>query len=263
MDDPARTYRDQNHKPEVLCALTTFDALCGFREPSVSAALLRDLDVDGLAPVIDALDADDLGAAIAWLLEDRDGRAIADAVAIACARAGLAWTVPIASAHPGDLGLVTALLLHHVVLEPAEAIYLDAGTLHAYLHGTGIELMASSDNVLRGGLTEKHVDRAELQRLLVLAPSEPRIVRSEPAGAVMDVWRTPAPDFQLWRIEPGATTVVDVAGPEIVLCIGGTASISNTDASVELASGEAAFVAAAAGSYVATATGSLYRATVG
>ena len=259
LDAPHRTYKDRNHKPELLCALTPFTALCGFREPHESADTIRSLRVTELAPVIDALDAGRLDEAMGWLLSRSadDGASVADTVA----RADVdVWTRRIAREHPGNIGLVTSLLLNRVTLAPGEAIYLGPGTLHAYLDGLGVELMASSDNVVRGGLTPKHVDTAELLQILTMAPTRPHIVLPSTVDAVTDTWPTPAAEFRLWRLRPGDDPhVVATGGPEILLCLEGTAIVEDTS----LATGEALFVPADVERYAVRGPATLYRATGG
>jgi mannose-6-phosphate isomerase len=260
LDAPHRTYKDRNHKPELLCALTPFTALCGFREPAESAATIRSLQVAALAPLIDALDAGQLDAAMRWLLSRSNDDAASIAIDAARADATDDWTRRIAGHHPGDIGVVTALLLNRVTLTPGEAIYLGPGTLHAYLDGLGVELMASSDNVVRGGLTPKHVDKAELQRILTMAPTSPRIVYASAVDAVTDTWPTSAAEFQLWRLRPGEDShVVTTRGPEILLCLAGTTTVEAT----ALSTGQALYVPADVEQYAVRGPATAYRATVG
>jgi mannose-6-phosphate isomerase len=259
LDAPHRTYKDRNHKPELLCALTPFTALCGFREPSESAADIRSLHVAALAPLVDALDAGQLDAAMHWLLSRSHDDAASIAVDVARAEAADDWTRRIAGHHPGDIGVVTALLLNRVTLAPGEAIYLGPGTLHAYLDGLGVELMASSDNVVRGGLTPKHVDTAELQRILTMAPTSPQIVHASVVDAVTDTWPTSATEFQLWRLKPDDHGhVITTFGPEILLCLAGTVTVEKA----KLSTGEALFVPAEVERYAVQGRGTVYRATV-
>src|SRR5215471_6869372 len=152
--------------------------LAGMRTSADAAALLRALDVGELAPVAVGLEAaagapSALTAALAWVLSWPDGKraALVAAVVAACSRlasgngpyaAACGATVRLGAEHPGDLGVVASLLLRHAMLRPGEAVFLPAGGLHCYLHGTGVELLANSDNVVRAGLTGKHIDVPEL-----------------------------------------------------------------------------------------------------
>ncbi|HKC29826.1 MAG TPA: mannose-6-phosphate isomerase, class I, partial [Jatrophihabitans sp.] len=168
-DAPERNYRDDNHKPELLCALTPFDALCGFRPVAETQQLLASLDVAELAFVADALRGPDpLRAAFTALLTHPDPAPIVAAVRarVADATDGPAYAARLAAQDaPDDVGVALTLLLNYVRLEPGEAIFLGAGNVHAYLRGTGVEIMANSDNVLRCGLTSKHVDVPELLKI--------------------------------------------------------------------------------------------------
>lgn len=259
-DAPERTYRDRNHKPELLCALSPFRALCGFRDPAASAADLRGLGIEALNPVVAALEDGRLDEALRLLLSSELGDTAAIAREAAHARRDDPWTATIAGAHPDDIGVVTALLLNRVELRPSEGLYLDAGTLHAYLGGTAIELMACSDNVVRGGLTSKFVDTRELLAVLDPRPAQPVIVEPEQVDAVTTTWRTPAEEFRLWRLQPNIRPrSIEVFGPEVLLCLDGRAEIDD----VALVRGAAAYVAPTLGAYSIRGEATVYRATVG
>jgi len=172
--DPAlpRNYTDANHKPEMLVALTPFEALCGFRSTTASAGTLESFAIPALEPAVKALRDGDLATAVETLLSwPQDDRAALIASVLTAARArpdddSCALAADLAARYPEDPGVLVALLLNHVRLQPGEAIWMPAGNLHAYLRGAGVELMAASDNVLRGGLTPKRVDVPELLRVL-------------------------------------------------------------------------------------------------
>jgi mannose-6-phosphate isomerase len=236
---PHRRYRDPYHKPELLVALTGFRALCGFREPGESATLLGGLGMAAeLAPVIAKLAGGDLAGAVRWLLEYPEPAGLVAGVA---ANGGLA--AELHAAYPGDAGVMVALLLNEVTLEPGEAIFMPAGNLHAYLHGAGVEIMAASDNVLRGGLTPKHVDVAELLRVLRFEPlAEPVRAPVEVAPGVV-TWPVPVTDFTLHRVRSDAGAPVAelaVTGPRVVLCVAGEVRVDDGVIPVTLSRGEAA-----------------------
>ena len=248
LDAPQRIYKDPHHKPELICALTPFHALCGFRPLDATVELLRALaarGARGLAPFADLLGASGgdaahgLGYTVGSLLTmpGGDRRHLVETTAAACdgfdgpERLSTRWMVRLAAQYPGDIGAVVALLLNCVELAPGEAIALGAGNLHAYLQGTGIEIMANSDNVLRGGLTPKHVDVAELLRVLDFTPLADPVVRAGADGAFPPV----ADEFALTRTRGGAPRALH--GPEIALCTRGAAR------------GHAVVVPAAAGSW--------------
>ncbi len=181
IDAAHRNYKDPFHKPELLVAVSDpFRALAGFRPVSEARAELAAMDDPRLAPLVERLRSDaDLGAAFTWLIGRERG--VDGAVAAITERAqrvaddptaseGMRTAAILARHYPGDPGIAISLLMHTVLLTPGEALYLPAGNLHAYVDGLGIELMAASDNVLRGGLTPKHVDVPELMSVLDARP---------------------------------------------------------------------------------------------
>jgi mannose-6-phosphate isomerase len=176
-----------------------------------------------------------------------------------------AWAVRIAALYPGDIGVMIALLLNRVTLDAGQAIYLPAGNLHAYLGGVGLEIMANSDNVIRGGLTPKHVDAGELLRVLTFADGPVDLL--EPRGRGPEqVYEAPASEFRLSRITLGGEDfrADDRRGPEILLCTEGEASVAPTDGPTSpLPKGASLFVPANAGVYGVTGAGTVFRATVG
>ena len=272
-DAPKRNYRDANHKPELLCALTPFEALCGFRPVEDTLRLFDAWDVAELATVRDLLaGAHGLRAAFTALLMLDDPAAVVAAVVGQAARvgaddewAGVARAVTLAAGDfPGDVGVVLVLLLNYVRLEPGEAIYLGAGNVHSYLRGTGVEIMANSDNVLRCGLTPKHVDVPELLKITDFTPlGEPRcMVDDDGFGAS---YETPVPDFALSVVDLDAykgSCAVGGHGPHIVLCTDGQARVEALGATADLAPGRAAFVAARAAAFTIRGTGRAFCATV-
>ncbi|MFF3651807.1 mannose-6-phosphate isomerase, class I [Streptomyces sp. NPDC002181] len=261
-----RNYKDPNHKPEMVCALTPFDGLCGFRPPLEAAALLEGLGVDSLKPYADLLRAHPEEAALremltAVLTADRAemARTVAEAGA-AIERLGGPYA-PYASLvhhYPGDPGVVAAMLLHHVRLQPGEAMFLGAGVPHAYLDGLGVELLANSDNVLRAGLTPKHVDVPELLKIVRFEPADPAVQRPEGNGE--EVYESPVDEFRLSRfaLAPGAAPHhLPDGAPQILLCTAGRPKAGE----VTLSPGESVFVPA--GEKVElSGTGTIFRATV-
>ncbi len=280
-----RNYKDANHKPELLCALTRFEALCGFRSASEITGLFDLLALPELsaerAAVASRGAPDGIREAFRSLMGRTDGARdhLVAAAREACAlhaygtspfAAAFSWSLRLSELYPRDVGAVSALLLNHVVLEPGQAIYLGAGNLHAYLSGVGVEIMASSDNVLRGGLTSKHVDVAELLRVLDFSAGGPVAPVAMDAGARGEsIYRTPAHDFQLSRVEVSAAapfaTASEIVGPEILLCIEGRvlARSGSNDAAVTLARGDAALVRASEKRFTLEGDAVVFRASVG
>jgi mannose-6-phosphate isomerase len=271
-DDATRTFKDPFHKPELLLALTEFEALCGFRPVEESLHCLAKLQVPELKPTIAALARGGLRAAIPQLLALSGKRrtALVGAAADAAARFVAAhdpefintyrWAATLAQTYPGDAGVVISLLCNHLRLAPGEAVFLPAGNLHAYLSGAGIEVMASSDNVLRGGLTGKHVDLAALIEVLDFTDGRVPVLHPVlgPGGLRYPV---PVEDFDLTRcqLDVGSGSLT-TRGPQVLLCTEGSAVLASADGELTLAKGQAAFVPAGA-PVSARGPAVLYRAT--
>ena len=277
VDAPDRNYRDDNHKPELVCALSEFEGLCGFRTPAGAAGLMASLDVPGLDPLIDLLrtkpEAEALSGALAeaLALTGEQGRATVDAVAHAVASAApsdptgeLAGYAFAAAQHPGDPGLVAALLLNYVRLQPGEALYLGAGVPHAYLRGTCVEIMANSDNVLRCGFTPKHVDVPELLKVVGFRSGLPEVMRPEPDADGELLYPVPIDEFRLSRYELAERPVVLPGhAPQILFCTGGTAELACAGQTLTLHRGQSAFLPANGSETVLTGAGaSVFRSTV-
>ncbi|MGZ4662359.1 MAG: mannose-6-phosphate isomerase, class I, partial [Arthrobacter sp.] len=219
-----RNYKDDNHKPEMIFALTPFEALCGFRPAAASRALFEHLAasmpeiscevppvfLDVIGDLSGSVEHDALKAAFTRLIGG--GHAVSHAVRelVAAIKAGLpvgeyqaelSTVVGLHGHYPGDPGILISLLLNRISLAPGEAVYLPAGNVHAYLHGLGIEVMASSDNVLRGGLTPKFVDVPELLQTIAFESVGVPMLGSETSALGQELYRPPFREFQLQRIE--------------------------------------------------------------
>jgi mannose-6-phosphate isomerase len=276
---PERNYKDRNHKPELICALSPFEALCGFRNRDEARSLFAALGNPELESFTDPLssslsDEEAVKQTFTQLLRaPKATQATLVASTSSCLQrrpertpfeAAFAWAQTLANSYPGDVGVITSLLLNHVSLAPGEALYLPAGNLHAYLGGLGLELMANSDNVLRGGLTPKHVDVDELLRVLRFetGPAEIRTPSLEAEGQW--VYRTEAAEFELWKLElgPKPVAVKGSDGPEIILATSGKAIYQTSRHFVELLPGESAFINSKTKPYQLTGRGTVYRALV-
>jgi mannose-6-phosphate isomerase len=268
LDAAHRNYKDASHKPELLCALTPFDALCGFRRIDDTIALFDAVAVKELEPVLAPLRKDrDLGATFRAVMTALPAGAVEATVKACAAHRGpflreCAWAERLARLYPGDAGVVCALLLNNLRLEPGEAIYLGAGNLHAYLEGVGVEIMASSDNVLRGGLTKKHIDVPELMRVLDFADGPVAPLRARKLDDAESIYETPAPEFRLSVLDlagkPPITRTTD--GAEILLATKGSAALHAGGTTTTLARGASAFVPASTKSYAIEGDGTVYRA---
>lgn len=249
LDAAERNYRDAFHKPELIYALSgSFRALCGFRPVVETRAVLMAVSEDPrIALLLDRLvDDSSLRAVFEWLISRGDGvdhlvSAVVEASAVAD---DVSWDTVrrLADAFPGDPGIAISLLMHTAVLEAGQVLYLPAGNIHAYLEGLGIELMAASDNVLRGGLTPKHVDVPELLKVLDFRPLPVPYLEPERPQPGVEVFRPDVPDFVLTVVSPGAAARgldLPLSGPAIGLCTSGTVTLGGH----ELGRGHAIYVA--------------------
>jgi mannose-6-phosphate isomerase len=270
--DQTRTFKDPFHKPELLLALTTFEALCGFRPVEESLHCLAKLQVPELKPTIAALARGGLRAAIPQLiaLSPEIRTVLVSAVAEAARRFVAAhdpefintyrWAASLAETYPADPGVVISLMCNHLKLAPGEAVFLPAGNLHAYLSGAGVEVMASSDNVLRGGLTAKHVDLAALIEVLDFTDGRVPVIHPVlgPGGLRYPV---PVEDFDLTRCQLDRQSgTLTTRGPQLLLCTEGTVVLTSADGELTLEKGASAFVPAGA-PVTASGPAVLYRST--
>ena len=278
LDVPRRNYRDDNHKPEIICALTPFWALRGFRKIEEIIGLIRRLQIKSLEKQIDMLrdqptreGVKDFFHDVMTMEREQQGEALNEALAAAETRAGEAplynWMIRLNQAYPGDIGVLSAALLNLIRLEPGEAMYLPAGELHAYLEGVGIELMANSDNVLRGGLTPKHVDVQELLNILSFTAGEVDILRPRRLASGEAVYPTPVEEFALSVItidESSPFTSDTDRSAEIVICTEGEAQIEDLqgESSTPLCKGTSIIIPAAVRQYRIEGNAVLYKAAV-
>lgn len=273
---PNRLYRDCWPKPEMMVALDDVEALCGFAEPDLTYGLFTRLGVPAATELVAPLQGGgpaELADVFARMLLLPEGeRAVVAQVVTAAAElletgeaaadversersASRALTqfartaVELDEFYPGDPGVLAALLMNRITFGRFEARYLPAGNLHAYLRGTGVEIMANSDNVMRGGLTHKHIDVAELLAVLDFDPRVP-----EPVPVVAEapsVWRyaTPAPEFAMWRVTPAEAAAAGgcevplpaTASGRIVLVVEGRVDVLDESGRRSLRQGEAVF----------------------
>jgi len=280
LDAPHRNYKDRNHKPELVYALTQFEAMCGFRAPRRAAEMFADLDCP-LAQELHGLlvaqpSTAGIRAAFTRLLDPATRPGPDEVARLAEAVAGrLVEGSPsprtdrtvllLQREYPGDPGVVTSMLLNPVTLQPGEAMFVPAGGVHAYLHGVGVEIMASSDNVLRAGLTPKHVDVPELLRNVDYVAAPPIRIAPEVFHGATKVFYAPVDDFELsvTELADDDEHPLPGRGPRILLALGGELTVSTSnDGALTLTQGEAAFVPASDGRLSVRGRGRLVQADV-
>ncbi len=275
IEAPHRNYRDPNHKPELLSALSTFTALKGFRpldeivrnlEPIARPELGRELGRVAHEKTPAALRA--LFARLLTLEESERSPLLARTAAQAARRGAdpeWRWIARLIADHPGDPGVLAPLYLHLVVLAPGEAVFLPAGELHAYLEGAALEIMANSDNVLRGGLTPKHLDVPELLATLVFEPRPPTVLQAVEVGPGERAYHTPAREFELTSVEVTPERPFEAAGGrevEILLGLSGDTTVSAGQQATPLGRGRSVLVPAALPGYTLIGAGRVARARV-
>ncbi len=274
---PERSYKDDWPKPETIIALTPFEGLLGFRSPIETAELFEQLGVERelasvIGPLRDRSEQLALQEVFLDVLTIRKRRHLVDLVlarAVECLDAEgplgrfARTAVDIDEHFPGDPGILAALLMNHFTLAPGEAISLEPGELHAYLRGTGIEVMASSDNVIRGGLTQKHIDVDGLLGLVNFRTLHPKVQRPEGSDGAYR-YPTSFPEFEVWLLAPVSDSGVDLphtSSARIALTTDGRFALEG-DTTVTLQPGEAVFIPA--GEHVhARGTGQMFVAAAG
>ena len=272
-----RNYKDDRAKPEMIVALTkSFEALVGFADPrlviekfaelleATESAKLKSVlkrwiiwlaEPDGIAKVtLDSLSSDDCDEAF-----------ITDLIDAAEQCPSLVDLVSHLAFHHGtDRGIATALLLNHMVLSQGEAVFVPAGIPHAYLAGLGVEVMLASDNVLRGGLTPKHIDVAELSEVLVFEPTNPVVTKTKMLAVGFERFDLPTPEFEFYRAQVGSNNMLvdlNLPGDAIVLCTQGAVAVSSSkDEREVINAGEAVFISGDARTFSLSGNGTAFIA---
>jgi mannose-6-phosphate isomerase len=278
LDAPNRNYRDANHKPEIICALTLFWALNGFRTPTAILSLLGEFNSPGLSEPTramqrspDAAGLERFFRTIMTMEKSRQSAAVKDAVAYARNYAGsdpaFEWVLKLNAEYPEDVGVLSPLLLNLVELHPGQAMFLTAGRLHAYLNGVGIELMANSDNVLRGGLTPKHMDVPELLKVLNFHHQDVSVLEPRERLLCERVYKSDAREFELAviSVSPGSSYVsAEDRSVEIMICTNGSAVATNLESkkTLEVQRGMSFLIPSALRRYTLEGIATVYRASV-
>jgi len=278
LDDPHRVYKDPFHKPELLCALDRFSVLQGFRPVEEALRLLVRVAGSSLSQEIRQLemqpDAEGLRRLFSTLMSldpQRRERVTGEAVRCAIQYTGedevFSWMVRLGETYPGDIGILSPVLMNLVSLGSGDAIYVGAGEVHAYLQGVALEIMANSDNVIRGGLTPKHVEQAELLRNVTFQPGPAELLRPEEQSSGERVYACPAREFFLTRIPVSnkRDRVHQGSGSvEILFCLKGACGVTDLETGREIvvSRGNALLVSAAVEAYRMQGEATLYRASV-
>lgn len=265
-----RNYKDPNHKPELVFALTPYQAMNGFRAIPAILALFDAMALPALAELTAALRQSQDEAGLQHFFHQmlildgaRKEEALTGLLTYAAARQDdetFALITSLAAQYPGDVGLFSPLLLNVVTLQPGQAMYLDACTPHAYVRGTGLEIMANSDNVLRAGLTPKYIDVAELLDCTRCLPKpDDQILLAPHLEGAVQHFEVPVPDFT-FSVYPAGEHALTTASAEILFAIDGTVTLQQGEQSLRLEKGQSAFVPATTGSYQLLAEGRVAHA---
>lgn len=273
LDAPNRNYKDSSHKPELIVALSdTFEALCGFRDVSETIDQLETLiqaniqacqPTSALSQFISELSSHEnpLGWAVSWALTSDEAHALVSEISVAGRVARDDLLTELATDYPGDPGIIVALLLNRVTLSRGQALYLPAGNMHAYIRGCGVELMAASDNVLRGGLTTKHVDVPELLSVVTTDVMPVPYLLPQIQGDGVEIFRPDVPDFALAHISgTDIDAHLDLTRHSIAICVSGQITLTGHQSEITLNQGDIACVTADEATVKLSGTGELFAA---
>lgn len=278
LDAPNRNYKDKNHKPECICALSSFWALYGFRAPrDIIDMMVKNCPL-GLAAELERLRKEPNSKGLKrfftelMTMESRQRKEVVDEAAQNAIRLKdenpvFLWMTRLANEYPFDIGILSPMLLNLIELKPGEAMFLPAGQLHAYLEGVGIELMANSDNVLRGGLTPKHIDIEELLKVLNFESLAVQIFKAEKKDENERVYECGADEFLLSVVsvsEGESYRSKEARNVEIILCTEGEACIQDqwTEERINIKKGDSAIIPAALPAYTISGKAVIYKAAV-
>ncbi len=257
LTDPKRNYKDDSHKPEILIALSAFEALCGFRpRAEILEIFLAFSESEARFGELAALAATDasLEEIFSELLEDsqlagRFASSVANLDSDSISEQARCLVVDLLDKYPSDTGALVSLLLNFVRLAPGEAIFLPAGNLHAYLSGLGVEVMASSDNVLRGGLTSKHIDKEELRNITDFSELAKPVVATKKLAEGLVEYPVSASEFRVYRAQISGSNLladIDLPAAALVVCVSGEIAVGTSLEEREvLKKGEVVFVSGA------------------
>ncbi len=277
LDAPIRNYKDDNHKPECILALSKFYALYGFRTISEIVTMMTTACPVGLSDELDHLKTNPDSHGLKKFYTDlmimdpsKQKRVVAETMQNMhkiSDQDSIIWMKRLSEEYPSDIGILSPMLLNLICLEPGQALFLPAGELHAYLAGLGIELMANSDNVLRGGLTPKHIDLPELLKVVHFEPRPIDLLETEESGGNEKIFINPASEFVLSLIavsEENSYLSSTDRSAEILLCTDGEASMQDigTKNNLKLKKGNSVIIPAAVKGYKINGNAVFYKAAV-
>ena len=279
LDSPERTYKDDNHKPELICALTNFELMCGFQPIIEIVDRIKYLHLEYFIPGIKELETDpstkNLKKMFSELMSKHNDNQTKQVSILINKITELEprdeneilifrWITRLAAIYPKDMGVFSPLFLNVVKLKPGEALFIKAGVLHAYLNGCGVEIMANSDNVLRGGLTQKNINFPELIKTLKF--DEKGLKRIQPEFINNEyIYKTTAKEFQLSKIlvkDAESFVKANISTAEIILCTEGSGSITWSGSNLELKTGDSVFIPYAISEYSIEGSMELFRVVV-
>jgi mannose-6-phosphate isomerase len=279
LDSPERIYRDDNHKPELICALEPFWALKGFREVEDILEITANLGISEERFCIDTLRSQpnerglkDFFMALMNMEKDRKQHLLKDIAerigGLSVTSPAYEWILRLYRENPGDIGSLSPLFLNIVHLQPGEAMHIPSGQLHSYLEGSGLELMANSDNVIRGGLTNKHIDTNELVNILDFKPRLPDILRPERGDALESYYPVKVKEFRLSVItlqdRDSSYKSSSLGSAEIVICTEGGGQLTDVakEQVMDFHRGVSLFIPAAVEQYLIRGKATVYKASV-
>jgi mannose-6-phosphate isomerase len=277
LDAPNRNYKDDNHKPECICALSEFYALHGFRPISEIVTLMTTVCpvglIDELASLKTTPDSHGLKkfyTTVMTMSRPKQKQVVDETLQNLpkiSDQDSIMWMKRISEEYPSDISILSPILLNLVCLKPGQALFLPAGELHAYLEGLGIELMANSDNVLRGGLTPKHIDLPELLRVVQFEPHPINILKTAKKSGTEKIFINPASEFVLSLISVSAANSYLSSSDrsvEILWCADGEAWLQDlgTNSNIKIKRGNSVIIPAAVKGYTVNGNAAVYKAAV-
>ncbi len=277
MDHFQRSFKDNNHKPELICALTPFWVLKGFRPISDIIALFKNMNLDEIKAILEQFTAhaDISGlkifySSIMTMSKEQKQQVTARAAVYASLRHQdpvCCWIGKLYEHYAGDAGVLSPIFLNLVRLNPGDALFISPGELHSYLEGMAVEIMASSDNVIRSGLTSKYMDASEILSILDFRDASPDIIKPAKGDVMEKAYPVPAEEFGLSAIHITSATPfsrINNQSFEILLCVDGRAALIESGGAtpIDLPCGASIMIPACVPSYSVQGQALVFRAWI-